>query len=286
MRPRTNTFESLPDIANVTIEHQTQISNSIPSTVRTAIRHSPSGTVNFPSQDPQQWNFATGTGTVTGTNPPPPPPLTLGSRLQRRISIPVRQATMDSPRTNTPQRDSEQLTDIPDVPPPSFTEAVPAARYVAIFRDRKRWKRAGTAILLSRLRDIILARLVLRFILLFGDFLCPSQHWLTGGKLLLFWTCNTLLFSNTIPFAGSLYLGKFSSLGALWSLQLWNQGWWKGSGVDFAGFLGLVYVGGILDGRFLSEEEAREFETLMVLEGFWREFFQHLFIPQQASQQA
>lgn len=277
MRPRTNTSESLPDISTVTVEQQTQISNSIPPTVRTAIRHSPSGTVNFPSQDPQQWNFVSGTA---GTNSPQAslPPLSLGSRLQRRISVPVRQATFP-PRTPTRQ----PTMDIPDVPPPSFAEAVPAAKYVAIVRDRRRWKRAGTAILLSRLRDVIFSRLVLRFVLILGNYICPSSNWLTGGKLLLFWTCNTILFSNTIPFAGGLYLGKFSTLGALWSLQMWDQGWWKGSGVEFAGFLGLVYVGGIVDGRFLSEEEAREFETLMVLEGFWREFFQHLFVPQQAS---
>jgi hypothetical protein len=257
LRPRTNTFESLPDISNITIEQQTQISNSITTATRIAIR---SGPTNFPTHD--QWSFTAG--------PTGPPPLSLGSRLQRRISIPVRQATLDSPRLSAPPR--APSLQIPDIPPPSFTEAVPGAKYVAIFRDRQRWKRAGTAILLSRMRDIFLSRLVLRFVLLLGDYLCPSSHWLTGGKLLLFWTCNTFLFS--------LYLGRFSSLGALCSLGLFDQGWWKGTGLDAGMFMGLMYVGGVVDGRFLSADEAAEFEQLMVLEGFWKDFFQHMFIPQ------
>src|SRR5438045_4485396 len=123
MRPQTTTFESLPDFSNITIEQQTQISNNIRTSARTAIR---SGPINFPNHD---WNFTTG--------PTAPPPLSLGSRLQRRISIPVRQATLDSPARDTPFR--APTIEIPDIPPPSFTEAVPGARYVAIFKDGARW---------------------------------------------------------------------------------------------------------------------------------------------------
>jgi len=187
----------------------------------------------------------------------------------------VRQATLDSPRS-PPGRAASLLgfggaSDIPDHPPPSFTEAVPGAKFLAIFKDRSRYRRAGTAILLSRARDIFLSRLVLRFVLLLGNYLSPpGEQWLTGGKLILFWLCNTFLFK--------LYLGRFSTLGALWSLQIWGmQGWWTGTGIDAAVFMALTYIGGIVDGRFLTVEEQGEFERLMVLEEFWREFFQGIF---------
>jgi hypothetical protein len=62
-------------------------------------------------------------------------------------------------------------------------------------------------------------------------------------------------------------------------LGLFDQGWWKGTGLDAGMFMGLMYVGGVVDGRFLSADEAAEFEQLMVLEGFWKDFFQHIFIP-------
>jgi hypothetical protein len=51
------------------------------------------------------------------------------------------------------------------------------------------------------------------------------------------------------------------------------------TGVDLAGFMGFIWVGGWVDGRFLTAEETAEFEQVMVLEEFWRDFFQNLIIP-------
>ena len=52
-------------------------------------------------------------------------------------------------------------------------------------------------------------------------------------------------------------------------------------GVDLALFMGFIWAGGVVDGRFLTAEEAAEFEQVMVLEEFWRDFFQNLFTPGQ-----
>jgi hypothetical protein len=43
--------------------------------------------------------------------------------------------------------------------------------------------------------------------------------------------------------------------------------------------MGFTYIGGVVDGRFLTAEEAAEFEQLMVLASFWRDFFLNLFTP-------
>jgi len=237
------------------MEQQSQISNYIPAMARTAIR---SGPVNFPNHD---WNFATGIN---------PPPLSLGSRLQRRISIPVRQATLNSSVRDSPAR-SRSITEIPEIPPPAYRDAVPGARFVSIVRDSQRWRRAGIAILLSRLRDLFIARLVLRFIIIFGDYLLGTQTaWLSASKLTFFWITNAIM---------GRFLGKFSSFGALCSLGWIDGGWWKGTGIDIACFMGFTYAGGVVDGRFLSAEEAAEFEQLMLLESFWKDFWQNLITP-------
>jgi hypothetical protein len=44
---------------------------------------------------------------------------------------------------------------------------------------------------------------------------------------------------------------------------------WMGSLIDFLLFMASTWVGGQLDGRFLTAEESRELERLMVLEEFW-----------------
>ena len=55
-------------------------------------------------------------------------------------------------------------------------------------------------------------------------------------------------------------------------------------GMDAGVFMALTYIGGIFDGRFFTVEEQSEFERLMVLETFWREFFSGMFGTEVARQ--
>jgi hypothetical protein len=199
MTPRVNTTEdTLPSHRTITIEKQQQIADKIPVTTRNAIR---STTINFPNRD-DNFNFTT--GPVVSQ-----PPLSLGSRLQRRISIPVHQATIDSPQRAA----SIGTTQLP--PPPAYEEAVPAVKFLNLIRQPDRWKRAGLAILLSRLRDLFLARLIVRWVVLIGTYFLGSPiQWLTPLSLTLFWLTDWLIFRRS-------QLGRFSCLGALWTLSFW-----------------------------------------------------------------
>jgi hypothetical protein len=252
MRPRTNTLDTLPDCQNISIENQRQLSDKIPNTTRKAIR---STTINFPNRD-EAWNFSTG----------PTPRLSLGSRLQRRISIPVRQASIPPTRAAT--------IDPSTLPPPAYEDAVPAVRFLNLVKQPERWKRAVLAILLARLRDLFLARLIVRWVVLIGSYILgPQSQWLTPSGLILFWMTDYFVFRRS-------QLGRFSCLGALWTLGLWpHYGIFMNTGVDLAGFMGFIWVGGWVDGRFLTAEETAEFEQVMVLEEFWKDFFQNLIRP-------
>jgi hypothetical protein len=255
MRPRTNTLDTLPDCQNISIETQRQISDKIPSTTRKAIR---STTINFPNRD-DAFNFSSG----------PTPPLSLGSRLQRRISTPVRQASIP------PQRAAS--IDPSTLPPPAYEDAVPAVRFLNLLRQPERWKRAGIAILLARLRDLFLGRLIVRWVVIIGSYILGQRtQWLTAPVLVLFWITDYLVFRRS-------QLGRLSCLGALWTLGIWpHYGMFMNTVVDLAGFMGFIWVGGWVDGRFLTAEETAEFEQVMVLEEFWRDFFQNLITPNTA----
>lgn len=76
-------------------------------------------------------------------------------------------------------------------------------------------------------------------------------------------------------------LGKFSTWGGLWTCTVLpgSSGFWKASGLDLFIFGGLVWTGGWIDGRFFTAEEIAEFEQVMLLEEFWRDFFLNLFNP-------
>lgn len=204
--------------------------------------------------------------------------LSLTSRLQRRISTPVRRATQppiqekDPPEPSTQQPSLPQVQEAapPQAPPPSYEDAVPAVKWLGLLRQRWKWKAA--AIILSKFRDLFFARLVMRWTIAIGRyFLGRNPLWLSTSSLLLFWTMNFVLFRI-------IRLGRFSCLGALWSLSFMISGYsiWIGSLIDFLIFMASTWVGGQLDGRFLTAEESRELERLVVLEEFWLGVWRHL----------
>lgn len=255
MTPQVITAEEiLPGYETITIESQKQIADKVPVSTRNAIR---STTINFPNHE-DNFNFGSG---------PPTRQMSLGSRLQRRISIPVRQATLETAPRRAPSI-------VAQPPPPAYDEAVPAVKFLNLIRQPERWKRAGLAILLSRLRDLFLARLVVRWVVLIGNYLLGQRtQWITPLSLILFWMTDWLVFRRS-------QLGRFSCLGALWTLTWWpHYGELMNSSVDLAAFMGFIWIGGWVDGRLLTTEEVAEFEQVMVLEEFWRDFFQNLFTP-------
>jgi len=188
----------------------------------------------------------------------------LGSRLQRRVSIPVRQGSY--PPTVPPASTT---------PPPydGYGYSAPAGRLFNMVRQPERWRRAAAALLLARLRDLLLARLVLRWIAALGQWMLGQSNWLTPGSFLLFWLFDTIVFKRA--------LGRFSCLGALCTLS-WLPGGtslWKTSIMDACYFGAVVWGGGYIDGRFFTAEEIAEFEQMMLVQEFWRDFWQNVFNP-------
>jgi hypothetical protein len=116
----------------------------------------------------------------------------------------------------------------------------------------------------------------MRQILLLGDLFLPSTPWLTASKLLAFWFCNTFIFAK--------YLGRFSTLGALCTLPVVTMNWWRGTTMDIGICFAMGCLGGWVDGRFLSVEEADELARVAVLEEFWKEVFSEIFLSTNSGQ--
>ena len=142
----------------------------------------------------------------------------LGCLLQRRISMSVRQASL-----NSTQHASLALP--PTSPPTDKDSMVPALQWLNLLGQRWKWK--ASAIVLARFRDLFLARVAMRWVISIGQSLLgPSPVWLSPASLTLFWAADFLVLRRA-------RLGPFSCLSALWSFNIFTQdihfGWTRRS---------------------------------------------------------
>lgn len=241
----------LPDCPTVLVEKQDNISEHIPTTVRNVLGQDVVYSPKLPDTDT----------TFLGIDFPSN--ISLGSWLQRRISMPARR-----PFLNSGQQAPRAL---PSTLPPTYEDAVPAIKWLNLLGERWKWK--ASAIVLSRFRDLFLARVAMRWVVRIGQyFLGPTALWLSPSSLTLFWATDLLVFRKA-------RLGRFSCLVALSSFPFLFPGYsiWTGCAIDFLLSMGCMWVGAQVDGRFLTPEETEELERAMVIEEFWIGLLRHLF---------
>jgi hypothetical protein len=139
---------------------------------------------------------------------------------------------------------------------------------------KRRWKWKVAAIVLSRARELFIARLVLRWVLMIVEYAFGGHPvTISPSGLILSWAINLFVFRWG-------RVGWYSGWAALLSFKflLPGQSLFQGSLMDLTFSYICTWIGAQLEGRFLSAAEAAEFERLRFMVEFWSGLYRHVLL--------
>lgn len=164
--------------------------------------------------------------------------------------------------------------------PPVQLEGDPSTSKSVAIKDltwvRTRMIRKAPELFLSWVRNLFLARFVMRLVVCIGRYLLGiGGLWLSPSSLFVFWVVEYLILRRLSP-------NHLTFFGALWSVRIFSAGnsIWVGSISDILLFMMCTWAEGKVKGRFLTEADAAMLGQLFVTKEFWDRVFRSVFKSQ------